>query len=239
MTEKYEEETPNQIKVIILGSVGVGKTSLVTRYKTKKFVKNITSTSGSNFVIVEKTFNNKKYLLNIWDTAGQEKYNSLTQTFIQGSKIIILVYSIIEEKSFNDLDSWLKLVKDKIGEKGYSIGIAANKSDLYAQSQVSDIEGKKYAKKINAAWKLTSALEANKGIDDLIDELLMSYLIIEEKEGFNCDDTIKLDNSSFNENKKGGCCKGKKKKNKNDIRNKSRHSYLSMSASDDKDPSVF
>ena len=239
MTEKYEEETPNQIKVIILGSVGVGKTSLVTRYKTKKFVKNITSTSGSNFVIVEKTFNTKKYLLNIWDTAGQEKYNSLTQTFIQGSKIIILVYSIIEEKSFNDLDSWLKLVKDKIGEKGYSIGIAANKSDLYAQSQVSDIEGKKYAKKINAAWKLTSALEANKGIDDLIDELLMSYLIIEEKEGFNCDDTIKLDNSSFSENNKGGCCKGKKKKNKNDIRNKSRHSYLSMSASDDKDPSVF
>ena len=239
MTEKYEEETPNQIKVIILGSVGVGKTSLVTRYKTKKFVKNITSTSGSNFVIVEKTFNNKKYLLNIWDTAGQEKYNSLTQTFIQGSKIIILVYSIIEEKSFNDLDSWLKLVKDKIGEKGYSIGIAANKSDLYAQSQVSDLEGKKYAKKINAAWKLTSALEANKGIDDLIDELLMSYLIIEEKEGFNCDDTIKLDNSSFNENNKGGCCKGKKKKNKNDIRNKSRHSYLSMSVSDDKDPSVF
>ena len=61
----------------------------------------------------------------------------------------------------------------------------------------------------------------------------------EEKEVFNCDDTIKLDNSSFNENNKGGCCKGKKKKNKNDIRNKSRHSYLSMSTSDDKDPSVF
>ena len=79
MDEKNEEEIYDEIKVILLGSSGVGKTSLITRYKTRKFIRNITSTHGSNFVTMKKTFNNKKYILNIWDTAGQEKYNSLTQ----------------------------------------------------------------------------------------------------------------------------------------------------------------
>ena len=86
MSEKDEEEINNQIKVVILGSVGVGKTSLITRYKTRKFLKNIPSTSGSNFVNIIKIINNKKYILNIWDTAGQEKFNSLTQTFIKMQK---------------------------------------------------------------------------------------------------------------------------------------------------------
>ena len=140
------------------------------------------------------------------------------------------------------MENWLKLVKDKIGEKGYSIGIAANKSDLYSQSEVSDKEGRKYAKKINAVWKLTSALEENKGIDDLIDELLMNYLVIEEKEANISDVTIKLDSSAFSQNNKGGCCRGKKKENKNEIRNKRlflQQSNISSSLSEDKDSSVF
>ena len=85
ISEKDEEEINNQIKVI-LGSVGIGKTSLITRYKTRKFIKNIPPTSGSNFVNITKIINNKKYILNIWDTAGQEKFNSLTQTFIKMQK---------------------------------------------------------------------------------------------------------------------------------------------------------
>ena len=140
------------------------------------------------------------------------------------------------------MENWLKLVKDKIGEKGYSIGIAANKSDLYEQSEVSDIEGRIYAKKINAVWKLTSALEENKGIDDLIDELLKNYLLIEEKESNASDDLIRLENSSLSGNNKGGCCRCKKKQNINDIRKKTlllRPSNISSSLSEDKDSSVF
>ena len=171
-----EEEIYNEIKVIVLGSSGVGKTTLITRYKTRKYVRNIPSTLGSNFVTIKKTFNKKKYILNIWDTAGQEKYNSLNKLLIQNAKIVILIYSITDKRTFLSLETWLKLVKERNGEKGYSIGICANKSDLYVQSEVNDEEGKKYAKKINAVWKLTSAFEENKGIDDLIDELLNNYI---------------------------------------------------------------
>ena len=249
MSEKDEGEITNEIKVIVLGSVGVGKTSLITRYKTRKFVQNIPSTFGANFVSIDKIIKNKKYFLNVWDTAGQEKYNSLTQTFMKNAKIIILIYSITDRKSFQNLDTWLNLVKEQNGEDGYSLGIAANKSDLYEESDVDDEEGKKYAEKINAVWKLTSALEENKGIDELIDELINNHINNQEKEESNLNDaTIKLDNSAFSDENKGGCCKSKKKKkkkkkDKSNIRNRSyylNNSVISKSVSmDGKDLSVF
>ena len=178
MSKKDEVGINNQIKVIVLGSPGVGKTALITHYKTRKFIRNIPSTSGSNFVTINKIIDNKKYILNFWDTAGQEKYKSLTQSFTKNAKIVLLIYSIIDKKSFQDLDVWLNLVKERNGKKGYSLGIASNKSDLLEQSEVDDEEGKKYAEKEKAIWKLTSALEENKGIDELIELLLNNYINI-------------------------------------------------------------
>ena len=221
------EETPNEIKIIILGSVGVGKTCLITRYKTGKFLQHIPSTFGSNFVKIDKIINNKKYVLNIWDTAGQEKYNSLTQTFTKNAKIVILVYSIIDKKSFLDLDNWLKLVKEGNGEKGYVLGVAANKWDLYLQSEVTDKKGKEYAKKINAIWKSTSAKEESKGIEELISELTMEYIKIEESGGNIRTESIRLDKNMASKDKKGGCCGGGKKKEKNKITTENKGSVVS------------
>jgi len=221
------EEIPNEIKIIILGSVGVGKTCLITRYKTGKFLQHIPSTFGSNFVKIDKIINNKKYVLNIWDTAGQEKYNSLTQTFTKNAKIVILVYSIIDKKSFLDLDNWLKLVKEENGEKGYVLGVAANKWDLYLQSEVSDKKGKEYAKKINAIWKSTSAKEESKGIEELMSELTTEYIKIEESGGNIRTESIRLDKNMASKDKKGGCCGGGKKKEKNKITTENKESVVS------------
>ena len=221
MSQKNEGEDNNEIKVIFLGSVGVGKTSLIARYKTHKFIENITSTFGPNFMTINKIIKNKKYVLNLWDTAGQEKYHSLTQTFTKNAKVIVLVYSITDKKSFSDLDSWLKSVKDENGEQGYTLGIAANKSDLYDQSQVDDEEGKNYSKKINAIWKSTSALEEDQGIEELMNELLNNYVTILEKDLNINDVTIKLDSSIMNDKKKGNCCKGNVNEKKIKVRHKS------------------
>ena len=226
------EDLTSEIKIIILGSVGVGKTCLITRYKTGKFLQHIPSTFGSNFVKIDKIINNKKYVLNIWDTAGQEKYNSLTQTFTKNAKIVILVYSIIDKKSFLDLDNWLKLVKEGNGEKGYVLGVAANKWDLYLQSEVSDKKGKEYAKKINAIWKSTSAKEESKGIEELISELTMEYIKIEESGGNIRTESIRLDKNMASKDKKGGCCGGGKKKEKNKITTENKESVVSK---DDED----
>ena len=109
------------------------------------------------------------------DTAGQEKYRSITTKFIQNSKIVILVYSIIDRKSFENLDYWLNKVKDCIGSDGYVLGIAANKNDLYANAVVKDSEGKAFADKNKVIFAKTSVKE-NSGIEQLVEELVNKYV---------------------------------------------------------------
>ena len=210
-----KSKSSNQIKIIVVGSMAVGKTCLIAHYQTGKFLSEIPSTCGSSFVQIRKVIKGKKYTLNLWDTAGQEKYDSLTKIFAKNANIVILVYSIVDKKSFQNLNKWLKLVKDINGEDGYSIGVAANKSDLYKKSVsvISDSQGQDYAKRIKAIWKLTSAKEEDRGFEELIDELLEIYLKIQNNTN---PEYIKLSNSKVNSKKEGGCCKGKVNNKSND-----------------------
>ena len=146
------------------------------------------------------------YTLNLWDTAGQEKYDSLTKIFAKNANIVILVYSIIDKKSFQSLNKWLKLVKEINGEDGYVLGVAANKSDLYKKSVVPDSQGQDFAKKNKAIWKSTSAIEDDKCFEQLIEELVNVYL--EKKKNSDNPEYIKL-NNKIKKKKEGGCCRGK------------------------------
>ena len=207
-----KQKSSNQIKIILVGAISVGKTCLIAHYQTGKFLSEVPSTCGSSFVEIKKVIKGQKYTLNVWDTAGQEKYDSLTKIFTKNANIVILVYSIVDKKSFQTLNRWLKLIKEINGDEGYALGVAANKSDLYKQSVVPDSEGQNYAKKINAIWKLTSAKEEDRGIEELIDELLEIYFQIKNKS--NNPEFIKL-NKKENKKKEGGCCKGKGSASKN------------------------
>jgi small GTP-binding protein len=201
------------IKIIVVGSMEVGKTSLITRYATGNFTQNTQSTKNASYISKIKNEGENTYELKIWDTAGQEKFKALTEIFIKNAQIAILVYSIDNKKSFNDLDDWLNIVKNS--NKDFCIGIAANKADLYSESQVSDKEGMDYAEKIGAIWKSTSALSDDNGIDDLVDQLFKKYLqkkqnneIEEHERGLTL-----VEAKKSKPKKKGGCC-GEKKKNK-------------------------
>ena len=219
-SEKIEEV----IKLIIIGSVSVGKTSLLIRYATGKFQNILKSTSTPSYIPKTKMVNNKLYEIRLWDTAGQEKYRSLTKIFIKDAKIALLVYAIDDENSFKDLDMWLNIVKEVNNEK-IILGIAANKADLYDKAKVTDEQGKQYAKKIGASWSSTSSLQDDNGIDGLVDELLEKYLKIKGNNGSTKENKgITLTSKNMEENEKGGgCCgsKKEKKKNKNKINKKS------------------
>ena len=170
-----------EIKLIILGDTGVGKTSIINRYIENKFTDNIPSTIGSNYIGKNLKRGDKQYVLNIWDTTGQEKYRSVTKLFVQEAKIVVLVYSINSKESFNVLDIWYKQVLDICGEN-IIIAIVGNKTDLFDQNEyednelVSEEEGKKYATDKNALFKLVSAKIDRKGINSLFDELLDEYI---------------------------------------------------------------
>ena len=137
------------IKVILLGDTGVGKTCIINRYINNKFDSNIENTVCSSFSTKEVIKNNILYRLNLWDTIGQEKYNSITNIFIKGSNIVILVYSVDSLSSLQDLDLWYNSVNNALQENSYILAIVGNKADLIIEEEsvVSEEEGRKYAKK--------------------------------------------------------------------------------------------
>jgi small GTP-binding protein len=204
------------VKLIIIGSVNVGKTSLLTRYATGKFQQILKSTSNASFIVKNKIVNNQNYEIKLWDTAGQERYRSLTKIFIKEAKIALLVYSIDDLNSFKDLNMWLNIVRE-VNNNQIILGIAANKADLYKEAKVTDEEGKKYAKEIGAEWRSTSSLLDDCGIDELVDVLFNKYIqakSLKKAGSFSTQDTIVLNNKKNNDNEKSSCCIGKKDKKK-------------------------
>jgi len=94
------------LKVIILGDSGVGKTSLMNQYVSKKFTDQYKATIGADFLTKEVMIDDKLVTMQIWDTAGQERFQSLGVAFYRGADACVLVYDVCNMKSFQQLDSW-------------------------------------------------------------------------------------------------------------------------------------
>ena len=206
-----------QIKLILLGDSGVGKSSIIKRYMEDSFEDNITSTLGSSFL--EKTVNvkGKKVKIEVWDTAGQEEFRSVTKIFVKNSKIIILVYNVTDKNSFDGLNYWYDFIQKELGQN-VILGLAGNKTDLIFEDgfdeEITSEEGKEFAKKINANFALVSAKESGKEINSLFTQCIENYLD-SRKNNEDTNYNIKLthDNGSFINNPKSECCIGNRKKN--------------------------
>ena len=97
----------NVIKVALIGNTGVGKTCIIQRFIDNSFSENPISTISANSIEKEIIREKEKYILNIWDTAGQEKYQSLGKHFYKDAYIILLIYDITNQKSLDSLKkSW-------------------------------------------------------------------------------------------------------------------------------------
>lgn len=185
MDERYVPKC----KVVLLGESGVGKTCIINRYINNEFNESLASTLGSAFFLKEIIKGNIKYNVNVWDTTGQEKYHSVTNLFINGSHIIILVYSIDSKSSFENLTYWYNTIQEKLKGEKYILAVVGSKIDLVDDEVVSEDEGKQFAKEKNAIFKLVSAKEDPEGINKLFDSLLDNLIekdILGNKEENNC-----------------------------------------------------
>ena len=163
-------------KVVLLGDSGVGKTCIISRYISGSFDKNIASTNGASYCSKMVKFEElgKNLLLDVWDTAGQEKYRALTKFFYKDASVVILVYDITREESFNNLKNyWYNQLQENC--KNVVIGLAGNKCDLYEEEKVSEVEAREFADKIGAIFELTSA-KNNTGINDIFEKVGNKYL---------------------------------------------------------------
>lgn len=155
-------------KIVLLGESRVGKTCIISRYINQVFEGNTISTNGASYA--SKTLKledyDKSLKVEIWDTAGQEKYRSLTKFFYKDAAIAVLVYDITRRDSFEEVKNyWYEQLKT-CGEKNIVIGLAGNKCDMFDKEAVTEEEAKNFANEIGAQFQLTSAFK-NMGIDDL------------------------------------------------------------------------
>ena len=186
-----ENNVKKDIKIILLGETGVGKTNLINVFFGLKFEDQIDSTLASYCNEGKFNYNNESYNFAIWDTAGQEKFRAISKLFIRDAQIILIVYSIINRKTFEQVNFWLNLVKENLENNTYILGLVDNKIDLYEHQIVMDEEGKKIAKENNIDFLVTSALKSPETFRKFVNKLLVKYI---EKEGqkMGNNDSIKI-----------------------------------------------
>ena len=163
-----------------MGEAGVGKTNLINVYFNNGFNVNEESTLTPNQSFKTLEINKNKFNISIWDTMGQEKYRSLTKNFIKGSNIIILVYDITRKETFLELNYWSNLTKELLGKDNIIFGVAANKIDLFENSEVEKKEGIEFAQNIDAIFEETSGKCNADGFKDFIKKLLEQMLLNEK-----------------------------------------------------------
>ena len=202
---KEQENANNENKVIFIGESAVGKTSLIKVSIGQKMDSQHLQTLTASYFPKHFFYNNQKFIFNLWDTIGQEKYRSLTRMFFKDSNIVILVYDITNKKSFEELDFWLKQVKEVIGDD-FILAIVGNKSDLYLQEEVSEQQGKEYAEKICSHFKICSAKDNPNGFTKFLDELLEEYIVKYKKIAKIEPERLNIHKKSFKEKKKKKIC---------------------------------
>ena len=196
------------IKVTLIGESSVGKTSIINRYTRDDFAQDLESTLGANYSQKKIVRHGKKIRLDLWDTAGQEKYRAIGRHFYKESYIVCLVYDITSKSSFENIKKiWYPELKE-YGEKLKILALVGNKIDKYLEEEVKEDEAQKFADEIKAIYKRTSAMEGT-NIEELFNILADKYLSdiagIIKADGDDGKITIKKENTSQTQKKKV-CC---------------------------------
>ena len=156
-------------KIILIGDIAVGKTSIINSILGHKFKSEYEASVGVDFFSKTMRYKGKSFKLQIWDSAGQEKFKSLIPNYIRGASLIFLVYDITKKSSFNSLINWLKFIYEI---ENTNIVIIGNKIDLKNERVISEEEGKKFCDENN----LMSFFEVSAKEDINIKEMLYNSI---------------------------------------------------------------
>lgn len=146
-------------KYIIIGDTGVGKSCLLLQFTDKRFQPVHDLTIGVEFGARMITIDGKQIKLQIWDTAGQEAFRSITRSYYRGAAGALLVYDITRRDTFNHLTTWLEDARQH-SNSNMVIMLIGNKSDLESRREVTKEEGEAFAREHGLVFMETSAKTA-------------------------------------------------------------------------------
>lgn len=146
-------------KYIIIGDTGVGKSCLLLQFTDKRFQPVHDLTIGVEFGARMITIDNKQIKLQIWDTAGQEAFRSITRSYYRGAAGALLVYDITRRETFSHLTTWLEDARQH-SNSSMVIMLIGNKCDLDSRREVKKEEGEAFAREHGLIFMETSAKTA-------------------------------------------------------------------------------
>ena len=197
------------LKIIMLGASTVGKTSIFVRYFQDDFSQNTLSTVGVDFKTNFFKFGETKIKVNYIDSAGQEKFKSISTNYLKGTDGVILVFDLTKRETLNLVTYWADCIQ-KNNRENIGLILFGNKSDLKNDRQVSYEEGKNLGKNLGCKYYEGSA-KTGENIDFIMNEIAkISYF--EWKKTGERRSSMRISMASVgsqaHKNKKG-CCKNK------------------------------
>mmetsp|Transcript_6216 Transcript_6216/g.5338 ORF Transcript_6216/g.5338 Transcript_6216/m.5338 type:complete len:220 (+) Transcript_6216:23-682(+) len=143
-------------KLLLIGNSGVGKSCILMRYADNSFTENFFNTIGVDFKIKTIALNDQVIKMQIWDTAGQDRFRTLTSTYYRGAHGIIIVYDVTNRDSFDNVRQWLQEI-DNFASESVNKLLIGNKCDLEEQRVVTHEEGIELSKKFDMPFLEVSA----------------------------------------------------------------------------------
>ena len=193
-------------KILLLGDAGVGKSSIILRYTKNEFNAKMVSSIGVDFKTKDIIVNDKRVKLQIWDTAGHERFRTITTSYYRGAHGIVTVFDLTDRESFEHIGKWLDEI-NKYAKENVMRFLIGNKSDLVDKRQVQYEEARALSNRLNIYYVETSA-KNNINVSDFFQIATKNYLnkydFKKEKELAG----VSLDSKKINntKNKQSGCC---------------------------------
>lgn len=193
------------IKSVIIGDKGVGKTTLSKRISQENVSYNEISTVGIDFFSVNVFVNETPVKLQIWDTAGDERFLNLIKIYLKYNAICYIVYDVTNEQSFNNAQKWIDLFKNETLNSKTIMVVVANKIDKIKRV-VSSNQGKEFATKNNALY-IETTCKMSQGINCMIYEPIEQILKLYNEKIINTSDEFGFKNAMIvHNNHKKKCC---------------------------------
>ncbi|KAF3925594.1 hypothetical protein ABW21_db0204991 [Orbilia brochopaga] len=202
-------ERPTVIKVLLIGPSSSGKTSLMKRYVDDVFEPDDTTTTiGVDFREKKLTINKKLYRLLLHDTAGQERFRTLTSSYYRNAHGILLVYDISNRDSFLNLPVWFAEA-EKFAPPGVIMIVVGNKSDRSAQRAVKASEGEELAKKFGAVHFVETSAKtrdhAKEPFQKLVDVILSTPGALDPNRAVERSNVVDVAGAAGQKQGAGGC----------------------------------